>query len=63
MFNVAYDAPDGVRLYCLKWMDHSTAKRMLSLWLSKYVNLDGTPKTYPNGKGVYPFSNPRIVTK
>lgn len=62
-FNVMYDAPDGARIYCKQWCDRVTADRMLALFVSKYLNPDGTGKTYPNGKGVYPFSNPRIVAK
>lgn len=63
MYKVVYDAPDGVRDYCVhKRMDHDTAVRVLALFKRMYENEDGTPKAYPNGKGYYPFANPRIVS-
>lgn len=61
LYNVAYDAPDGMRIYCQQWHDHVTAERMLALWQDKYGVNGG--KAYPNGKGFYPYSNPRIVKK
>ncbi len=36
LYNVAYDAPDGMRIYCQQWHDHVTAERMLALWCDKY---------------------------
>lgn len=60
-YNVAYDAPDGLRIYCMQWADHETMQRVLLKWQELYGVNGG--KEYPNGKGFYPFSNPRIVSK
>jgi hypothetical protein len=62
-YNVGYDAPDGFRTYLQQWVDHDTAKMYLAKWCALYLNDDGTGKPYPNGKGFYPFRNPRIVCK
>jgi hypothetical protein len=61
VYNVAYDAPDGWRIYCMCWMDYASAERQLDNFKGLYLNEDGTGKAYPNGKGFYPFSNPRII--
>lgn len=61
MFRILYDAPDGVRSYTVHKMDRPTAERMLALFTNKYLNADGSPRPYPNGKGCYRFTNPRIV--
>jgi hypothetical protein len=61
MFNVRYEGPNGSRHYCSEPCDLDTAKRMLKSFKTKYFNEDGAPKAYPNGKGFYPFRNPRIV--
>ena len=60
-YNVEYDAPDGVRRYCMCNMDLDTARIQLQNFKNRYLNEDGTGKEYPNKKGFYPFSNPRIV--
>jgi hypothetical protein len=62
-YNVAYDKPEGGFIYCQSWMDHPTAVAMLAKFKARYTNEDGTPKPFPNGKGVYQVSNIRIVTK
>lgn len=56
MFNVAYDHNGQSKLYCVEAMDHNEAERQLNNFISRYVG-----KPYPNGKGFYPFTNPRIV--
>lgn len=61
MYHVLYDAPDGVRQYCVQSMDWKTAQEMLALFWENYLGPDGKGKPYPNGKGFYPYSNPRIV--
>lgn len=60
-YNVAYDVPSGTRRYCLCNMPLAEAERQLASFKRRYFNADGTPRPYPNGKGIYPFSNPRIV--
>lgn len=44
-YNVAYDAPDGTRVYCKQWSDHETMQRMLRLWQELYGINGG--KEYP----------------
>lgn len=56
MFQVVYDAPDGLRSYCVQPMSESEAQAVCEKFRDKYVG-----KPYPNGKGFYPFKNPRVV--
>jgi len=60
-FNVFYDTPKGLKKYCLCNMDIQEATKQLVNFKRRYLNSDGTGKTYPNGKGVYDVSNPRIL--
>lgn len=60
MYNVLYDAPDGVRTYCVKNMSYEMACSILAKFKARYLNEHGTGKEYPNGRGFYPFTNPRI---
>lgn len=61
-YEVIYDRGNGtVSSYCLMPMDYDLAEQMLVKFKQLYLNDDGTGKAYPNGKGFYPFSNPRIV--
>jgi hypothetical protein len=60
LYRVLYDAPDGVRSYTVYSMPRVEAERQLTNFQSRYLNLDGTGKQYPNGLGFYPFSNARI---
>lgn len=63
-FNIAYDRGDGtMSLYQMCDSDRKTAERSLSAFKSRYENPDGTPRPYPNGKGFYPFSNPRVIER
>ena len=59
-FNVFYDTPEGVKEYCLCSMSFREAKKQLANFKRCYLNEDGSPKVYPNGKGYYDISNPRI---
>lgn len=59
-YNVFYDAPDGVRKYALMNMCKERAELALAQFKSRYLNPDGTPKEYPNKKGFYSFTNPRV---
>lgn len=59
-YNVVYDSPKGQHTYCMSNMDKKTALLVLEDFKKKYFNPDGTGKAYPNGKGFYPFTNPRI---
>jgi hypothetical protein len=61
MYNIAYHAPDGWRLYCKCAMSLDEAKRQLANFKRLYLNEDGTGRAYPNGKGFYPFTRPAIV--
>ena len=61
MYNVAYDTSGGVRRYCQCNMPLREAQRQLARFKARYLHADGTPRTYPNGKGVYDIRNPRIV--
>lgn len=66
MFNVMYENTDTGRVhtYCGDWMHtKDQAEIMLDSFKSRYLNKDGTGKVYPNGKGTYPFRNPRVVFK
>lgn len=56
MFRVLYDAPDGIRSYTVDPMELPVAIEQCLQFRSKYVG-----KPYPNGRGFYPFSNPRII--
>lgn len=55
-FNVAYNAPDGVRLY----LSFNTTKEIAEEWRDKF-EAKYVGKPYPNGKGWYPFTHPRVV--
>jgi hypothetical protein len=61
MYNVAYDTSVGVKHYCARNMPLVEAKRQLANFTARYLNADGTPRAYPNGKGVYDVRNPRVV--
>lgn len=61
LFLLKYDAPDGEREYTVFPMTISVAMKQLDNFKKKYLNEDGTGKPYPNGKGFYPFTNPRLV--
>ena len=60
-YQIVYRTPDGVRAYCLEDMTLETARRMLAQFRELYMNEDGTPRTYANGRGFYLVSNPTIV--
>jgi hypothetical protein len=62
LYAVIYDRPEELgHEYCLEAMDYATAERMLALFKARYLDADGRGKAYPNGKGFYEVSNPRIV--
>lgn len=61
MYHVTYDAPDGLRLYCVQPMSLAVATEHLAKFKARYLNPDGTGRAYPNGEGFYPFRNPVIV--
>lgn len=61
MYHVVYDTAQGTKTYCVQAMTFEVAMQHLALLWQNYLNLDGTPKTYPNGKGVYDVHNPRII--
>jgi hypothetical protein len=61
IYNVAYDTSEGIKFYCVCWMNRQQASSILQDFKRRYVNPDGTPKRYPNKKGYYDISNPRLV--
>lgn len=61
LYQVVYFAPDGVRTYCIDDMDFETANEHLEKFKSLYLDDKGRGKAYPNGKGFYPFKNPKVV--
>jgi len=63
MFNIAFEKDGQTRHYCLQWAERSTMERMLELFIRRYGNGVDDLRPYPNGKGVYHFTNPRIVEK
>lgn len=63
LYNVAYDRLDGsTELYLGSHVKtHKEAEVWLKQWKEYYLDKDGKPKAYPNGKGFYQVKNPRIV--
>jgi len=61
MYNIAYEDNGKVRLYCEENMEMETAHVYLKKFADKYLDANGKGRAYPNGKGYYPISNPRIV--
>lgn len=56
-FNVDYDAPRGTQRYlALNAATRAEAEVYVKDFQRLYVG-----KPYPNGKGWYPFTNPRVV--
>ena len=41
--------------------DIVTMSNILARYANNYLNPDGSPKPYPNGKGFYPISVPKLV--
>lgn len=57
IFNVAYDKEDGHTFhYLLDPVTYADAQKWLNRFSERYVN-----KPYPNAKGFYKVTNPRIV--
>lgn len=61
LYQVLYNDGKMVKSYCLNKMTLEEATKQLNAFKSRYLNEDGTGKCYPNGKGYYPFTNPRIT--
>jgi hypothetical protein len=57
MYNVAYDAPDGVRHYL---RDAVPTRELAEVYRAKFA-ARYVGKPYPNGRGWYPFTDPRVV--
>lgn len=55
-YNVAYDGPEGKHYYLAECTSKEVAEKECEKFRDKYVG-----KPYPNGKGWYPFTNPRVV--
>lgn len=62
-YNVAYECNGRTIVYCVEWSDYGTAQRMLALFIEKYGNGADDVRSFPNGKGTYQVSNPRIVSR
>jgi hypothetical protein len=60
LYDVVYDTPKGERVYCVN-ASLPVAQRLLAKFNRVYMNEDGTPKQYPNGRGYYSYTNPRII--
>ena len=63
LYNIEYTYDGETRLYCAESCDLVMAQHTLENFKRRYLNADGTGKAYPNGKGFYPISNPRIVRR
>jgi hypothetical protein len=61
MYKVFYNRGSFVYDFTYEPLTYSEASRQLTRLKSLYWNADGTPRAYPNGKGRYDFSNPRMV--
>lgn len=61
MYKVFYNKGDKVYDYTVDLMTYSEAFRQLTRLKALYWNTDETPRAYPNGKGHYDLSNPRMV--
>lgn len=59
MFNVKYSRDDGSSSLYLACPVQT--KHQASVWLARFVT-EYIGQQMPDGKGVYPFSNPRIVS-
>ena len=56
-WNILYDRGDGTSsMYLAAHCDYQTAEKYLTAFVDRYVG-----KVYPNGEGMYPFSDPKIV--
>lgn len=62
-YRVWYDNPHrgDVVSYTIYGMTRETAEWHAEEFRCRYLNEDGTGQTYPNGKGVYPFTNVRVL--
>jgi len=61
MFKVVYDDDGQTHVYCVYSMDLPKAEEMLKKFKARYLNPDGTGQRFPNGKGYFTVTNPRIV--
>jgi len=55
-YNVAYEDSGVTKLYLAMNVSRKEAEKYLERFKSRYEN-----KPYPNGKGFYTVSNPRVV--
>ena len=55
-WNVAYDGPKGTQLYLSENTTAEMAAKYCAIAREKYEG-----KSYPNGKGHYPFKNFRVI--
>jgi hypothetical protein len=61
MYNIQYKYDGKTRIYCAANMDLNTAKDQFSKFMARYIGPDGKGRPYPNGKGSFPITDPRIV--
>lgn len=59
-FNVLYDYNGVTHTYLQLSVGYNLANMWRNKLAEKYLNPDGTGKTYPNGQGKYPITNIRI---
>lgn len=62
-YNVRYNTTEGIRYYLTEWADYHTACTFFFSFKERYLNLDGTPRPYPNGKGYYDISDVTLVKR
>lgn len=61
MFNVDYEKNGETFYYLDRNVGIDLAFESLDAFQRRYLNEDGTGKKYPNGKGFYNFTNPRVI--
>lgn len=61
LFRVMYNNDGRWVSYTREPMSLDVAKEYRERFLSRYFMPDGSPKPYPNGKGFYNFSAPKIA--
>ena len=61
MYKVLYNRGALERDFTYEPLPYSEASRQLTRLKALYWHEDGSPKPYPNGKGQYDFSYPRMV--
>lgn len=56
LFHVIYDSPEGISTYTLVPTNKKEAEALCESFRERYVG-----KPFPNGRGFYPYTNPRVI--